>query len=164
MDALYGITEMENITPFVVGSEHNLTKSSLHFTQQSESVQSPHVDPTRKLFMNSSCKKNKMPNIDKNWITKITTSPILDVKTLRNSKNRKSYFTKSSINSPITLMNVDLKIITKIFTRRPKPILSKILHEDQYAQPGKQISELNCLMRDILEEMENSDHDSFFPI
>ena len=59
-------------------------------------------------------------------------------------------------------MNVDLKIITKIFTRRLKPILSKILHTDQFAQPGKQISDLNCLIRDILEEMENGDQDNFF--
>ena len=63
---------------------------------------------------------------------------------------------------PITLMNVDLKIITKIFTLRLKPILSKVLHADQFAQPGKQISDLNCLIRDILEEMENGDHDNFF--
>jgi len=63
---------------------------------------------------------------------------------------------------PITLMNVDLKIITKIFTLRLKPILPKIIHSDQYAQPGKQIADLNCLLRDILEEMENSDNDNFF--
>ena len=59
-------------------------------------------------------------------------------------------------------MNVDLKIVTKIFTLRLKPILSKVLHTDQFAQPGKQISELNCLIRDILEEMENGDDDNFF--
>ena len=63
---------------------------------------------------------------------------------------------------PITLMNVDLKIITKIFTLRLKSILPKILHTDQYAQPGKQISDLNCLVRDILEEMENGSFDNFF--
>ena len=63
---------------------------------------------------------------------------------------------------PITLMNVDLKIITKIFTRRLQPILSKVLHPDQFAQPGKQISDLNCVVRDILEEMENGDQDNFF--
>ena len=63
---------------------------------------------------------------------------------------------------PITLMNVDLKIITKIFTLRLKPILSKILHSSQYAQPCKQISDLNCLIRDILDEMQNSDQDNFF--
>ena len=63
---------------------------------------------------------------------------------------------------PITLMNVDLKIITKIFTLRLKNILPKILHPDQYAQPGKQISQLNCLIRDILEEMENGCIDNFF--
>ena len=63
---------------------------------------------------------------------------------------------------PITLMNVDLKIITKIFTIRLKPILAKILHTDQYAQPGKQISDLNCLIRDIFVEMENGCLDNFF--
>ena len=63
---------------------------------------------------------------------------------------------------PITLMNVDLKIVTKIFTVRLKPILAKVLHSDQFAQPGKQISDLNCLIRDILEEMENGDQDNFF--
>lgn len=104
VDALYGITEIENITPFVVGSENNLAKSSLHCTPQNGIAKSPHVDPTRKLFMNSSCKKNKMPKIDRN-LTKISTSPILDLKTLRNCKKRKSYFTKSSLDSPITLAN-----------------------------------------------------------
>ena len=63
---------------------------------------------------------------------------------------------------PITLMNVDLKIITKIFALRLKPILPKILHMDQYAQPGRQISDLNCLIRDILIEMENGCIDNFF--
>ena len=32
---------------------------------------------------------------------------------------------------PITLINVDLKIITKLFTNRLKPILAKVLHSDQ---------------------------------
>lgn len=104
VDALYGITEIENITPFVVGSQNSLTKSSLHFTPQHANTKSPYIDPTRKLFMNSSCKKNKMAKIERN-LKKISTSPILDLKTLRNNKKRQSYFTKTSLSSPITLMN-----------------------------------------------------------
>lgn len=104
VDALYGITEIENITPFVVGSQNCLTKSSIHFTPQHANTKSPYVDPTKKLFMNSSCKKNKMAKIERN-LTKISTSPILDLKKLRNNKKRPSYFTKTSLGSPITLMN-----------------------------------------------------------
>ena len=62
---------------------------------------------------------------------------------------------------PISLLNVDLKIITKIFSLRLKPILPKIVHQDQYAQPGKQIFDLNCLTRDIFDEMENGNQDCF---
>ena len=63
---------------------------------------------------------------------------------------------------PLTLLNVDLKIITKIFAWRLKPILAKVLHQTQYAQPGKQIFELNCLIRDLFDEMEEGNQDCFF--
>ena len=41
-------------------------------------------------------------------------------------------------------------------------MLSKILHPTQFAQPGKQIFELNCLIRDLLNDMEEGNQDCFF--
>ena len=63
---------------------------------------------------------------------------------------------------PISLLNTDLKIITKIISLRLKPLISKILHPSQYAQPGKDISLLNSQIRDVQNDMENSEEDGFF--
>ena len=62
----------------------------------------------------------------------------------------------------ITLLNCDLKILTKIISNRLKPLLGKILHPTQFAQPGHDINLLNAQIRDVFYDMENSDHDSFF--
>lgn len=63
---------------------------------------------------------------------------------------------------PISLINTDLKILTKVISNRLKPYLSEILHETQYAQPSKDINMLNTLKRDILHDMDNNNDDCFF--
>ena len=63
---------------------------------------------------------------------------------------------------PISLLNTDLKILTKIISNRLKPLLNKILHPSQYAQPGKDINLLNAQIRDIQYDLENSEADGFF--
>ena len=61
----------------------------------------------------------------------------------------------------ISLINTDLKILTRILSSRLVPYVSKILHPTQYAQPGKDINVLNTQIRDLYYEMSNSKTDSF---
>ena len=62
---------------------------------------------------------------------------------------------------PINLLNVDLKIYTKILCTRMKPLLEEVLHETQFSQPGKNIGQLVNLIRDLRDDMCSSDKDSF---
>ena len=62
---------------------------------------------------------------------------------------------------PINLLNVDLKIYSKILCTRMKPILSYVLHESQFCQPGKNIGQLVTTIRDLHFDMNESDKDSF---
>ena len=63
---------------------------------------------------------------------------------------------------PISLLNTDYKIFTKILTTRLNPILKDIIHVSQFAQPGRDIQEMNSVIRDLVEDMERSCTDSFF--
>ena len=63
---------------------------------------------------------------------------------------------------PISLLNSDYKIYTKMITARLEPILKDIIHDSQYAQPGKDIQEMNVVIRDLVTDMERSSTDSFF--
>ena len=63
---------------------------------------------------------------------------------------------------PINLLNVDLKIYTKILCSRIKPVLGYILHETQFCQPGKNIGQLITTIRDLHFDMSQSNQDSFF--
>ena len=63
---------------------------------------------------------------------------------------------------PITLLNADYKIMTKIISNRLQPILERIIHHSQYCMPGKDINQMNNLIRDIMDEMQRSYSDSFF--
>ena len=63
---------------------------------------------------------------------------------------------------PITLLNCDYKIFNKIISDRLRPILKILIHDSQFAQPGKDINEMTCLVRDIIDDMKCSFNDSFF--
>ena len=63
---------------------------------------------------------------------------------------------------PFTLLNCDYKIFTKILSNRLQPILQELIHDSQYALPGRDINEMNNLVRDIIDEMKISNSDSFF--
>jgi len=59
---------------------------------------------------------------------------------------------------PITLLNVDYKIIAKVMSSRLKKILPKIIHPDQRAFiTGRNIGECVRLTKDIIEYAEESD-------
>ena len=62
---------------------------------------------------------------------------------------------------PITLLNLDYKILSKIMDERLKPILDDILHNSQFAKKGKSIKDMNNLIRDIVDDMEDQSVDSF---
>ena len=62
----------------------------------------------------------------------------------------------------ITLNNVDLKILTKMLHNRLYPYLENYIHSSQYANKGKKIWEMNCILRDLYMEMNNQcDRDAF---
>ena len=64
---------------------------------------------------------------------------------------------------PISLLNVDLKIYSKILCRRLSPILPYILHDTQFGYVSKNIGQVTTLIRDIENDMKsNLSNDSFF--
>jgi exonuclease III len=59
---------------------------------------------------------------------------------------------------PITLLNVDYKILTKCLSNRLKPYLPKIIHPDQKGYvDGRNINEANRFIQDIIEFADNED-------
>ena len=63
---------------------------------------------------------------------------------------------------PISLLNYDLKIFSKCLTNCIKPLISDLAHEHQYAKPGKQISSVTTLLRDLWWDVCNSESDAYF--
>ena len=53
---------------------------------------------------------------------------------------------------PLTLLNVDYKIVSKLLANRIKPKLCKLIHPDQRGfVPGRSIHEANRLIQDIID-------------
>ena len=52
---------------------------------------------------------------------------------------------------PITLLNTDLKLITKTLTKRLVKILNNIVHQSKKCVPGRKISENIHLTQDLIE-------------
>ena len=63
---------------------------------------------------------------------------------------------------PISLLNYDLKIFSKCLTNRLKSLIADLSQEHQYAKPGKQISSVTTLLRDLWWDVCNSESDAYF--
>ena len=63
---------------------------------------------------------------------------------------------------PISLLNTDLKIYTKILANRLKPLLQKILQSYQFAAPGKTITDATTLLRDLHDYVASRNLNAFF--
>lgn len=61
---------------------------------------------------------------------------------------------------PLTLLNTDYKIIAKLLAMRLKKVLPKIIHSDQKGfVKGRNISDANRLIQDIIDYIDNEDED-----
>ncbi len=63
---------------------------------------------------------------------------------------------------PISLINVDLKILSKALTNRLKPILPSIIHWSQTAVDGRRIDHTMHLLRDLIDLVDKEDTEGAF--
>ena len=63
---------------------------------------------------------------------------------------------------PISLINVDLKILSKVLTNRLKPVLPSIIHESQTNVYGRRIDYTIHMLRDLVDFTENNDGEAAF--
>ena len=63
---------------------------------------------------------------------------------------------------PISLINVDLKILTKALTNRLKKVLSSIIHFTQTAMDGRKIDNTIHMLRDLIQLANNENFESAF--
>ena len=76
--------------------------------------------------------------------------------------HKKGPKTEISYYRPISLLNYDLKIVTKCLTNRPKPLMTNLSHEHQYAKPDKQIFSMANLLRDQWWDASDNKIDTYF--
>ena len=63
---------------------------------------------------------------------------------------------------PISLINVDLKILTKTLTNRLKPVLPTIIHRSQTGIPGRRIDHTIHMIRDLIDLINEEDTQAAF--
>ena len=63
---------------------------------------------------------------------------------------------------PISLINVDLKILTKTLTNRLKPILPTIIHRSQTAVHGRKIDHNIHMLRDLVDLVDKEESQAAF--
>ena len=63
---------------------------------------------------------------------------------------------------PISLMNVDLKILTKVLANRLKLVLPSIIHRSQTAVEGRRIDHTVHMLRDLIQLANNENVDAAF--
>jgi len=64
--------------------------------------------------------------------------------------NKKDEIEKIENYRPITLLNIDYKILNKILNNRLKPYLRSIIYDHQHAQPGLSTHSATISIRDII--------------
>jgi hypothetical protein len=61
---------------------------------------------------------------------------------------------------PLTLLNCDYKIISKLLAERLKNVLTKLIHPDQKELVnGRNISEANRMIQDIIQYVDEEDEE-----
>ena len=63
---------------------------------------------------------------------------------------------------PISLLNTDLKIFTKILTQRICHLMGDLVQKYQYARPGGRTSATTTLLRDLYWEAKNNEWEGYF--
>ena len=63
---------------------------------------------------------------------------------------------------PITLLNVDLKILTRTLAKRLANILPSLIHKSQRAVPGRQIRENIHIVQDLIDLINKNDEEAAF--
>ena len=63
---------------------------------------------------------------------------------------------------PITLLNVDLKILTRLLSKRLAKVLSSLIHENQKCVPGRHITDNIHLIQDLIDLINNNEEEAAF--
>jgi len=63
---------------------------------------------------------------------------------------------------PITLLNVDLKILTRLLSKRLAKVLASLIHENQKCVPGRHITDNIHLIQDLIDLINNNEEEAAF--